>query len=200
VRRLYAQSKANAMELLMTLNHKTALSELSAVLDDISTDSVEHACHMITKANNILLYGCGREGLQMRALAMRLYHLGINASMVADMAAPPLSNGDLFITSAGPGELSTVTALSNVAKRDGATVLFFTATADAPLASIADHVVNIPAQTMATDQSSKAKSVLPMGSIYEGSLFLLFEMMILKLQVLRQEDPEDMRARHTNME
>ena len=33
-----------------------------------------------------MLYGCGREGLQMRGLAMRLYHLGLQANMVGDMA------------------------------------------------------------------------------------------------------------------
>lgn len=184
----------------MTINHKTALSELSTVLDAMSIESVDGACRMIAEAKNVLLYGCGREGLQLRGFAMRLYHLGINASMVADMAAPPLGRGDLFITSAGPGELSTVTALTTVAKRDGASVLFFTATPDAPLSAIADHVVNIPAQTMATDQGRQAASVLPMGSIYEGSMFLLFEMMILKIRDLRRVSPEDMRARHTNME
>jgi len=53
---------------------------------------------------------------------------------------------------------------------------------------------------MATDQGTAASSVLPMGSIYEGAMFLLFEMMILKLQALMPADAADMRARHTNME
>jgi len=184
----------------MTLEHKAALSELSRVLDAIDGESVDEACELITGAKSILLYGCGREGLQLRGLAMRLYHLGIDASMVADMAAPPLGPGDLFITSAGPGELSTVTALTQVAKRDGASVLFFTATPDAPLRHIADQVVTVPAQTMATDQTSNTKSVLPMGSIYEGSMFLLFEIMILRIRERQQVSPDDMRARHTNME
>ncbi|NND91372.1 MAG: SIS domain-containing protein [Granulosicoccus sp.] len=155
---------------------------------------------MIADADTLLLYGCGREGLQMRALAMRLYHLGLNACMVADMAAPPLGNGDLFVVSAGPGELSTVTALTKVARRDGARVLFFTATPDAPATRLADHVVNIPAQTMANDQGESKRSILPMGSIYEGSMFILFEVMILRLQALMNVDADDMRARHTNME
>lgn len=184
----------------MTLDHKTALSELAAVLDNIDTESVDKACHLIASAQSQLLYGCGREGLQMRGLAMRLYHLGLNASMVADMAAPPLGKDDLFIVSAGPGELSTVTALTQVAKRDNAKVLFFTATPNAPLIDVADHTVFIPAQTMANDQQSQKRSILPMGSIYEGSMFVLFEMMILKLQDKMSVNTNDMRARHTNME
>jgi 6-phospho-3-hexuloisomerase len=184
----------------MKSDHKAALSEISTVLDGVVPDSVDKTCHMIAKASTVLLYGCGREGLQMRGLAMRLYHLGINASMVADMAAPPLGKGDLFAVSAGPGELSTVTALMNVAKRDGADVLFFTAMPDAKAASLADHVVNIPAQTMANDQGEARQSILPMGSIYEGSMFILFEMMILELQGILKVNANDMRARHTNME
>jgi len=181
-------------------DHRIALSELSAVLDDIDDSSFETACKMIGDANEILLYGCGREALQMRGLAMRLYHLGCNAGMVADMNAPPLRAGDLFVVSAGPGELSTVTALMQVAERDGAKILFLTAVADAPVTSMADHTLVIPAQTMATDQGDSTQSVLPMGSIYEGALFVLFEMMILRIQALLDVKPEVMRARHTNME
>ena len=39
-----------------------------------------------------------------------------------------------------------------------------------------------------------------MGSVFEGALFVLFEVMVLKLKGLTGETPETMRARHTNME
>jgi len=39
----------------------------------------------------------------MRALAMRLFHLGYDVSVVGDMTAPFLTNGDLLILSVGPG-------------------------------------------------------------------------------------------------
>ena len=55
------------------------------------------------------------------------------------------------------------------------------------------------AQTMANDQGSKA-SVLPMGSLFEGALFVLFEVMVLKLMALKSITYSDMRARHTNLE
>jgi len=181
-------------------NHREAVSELSAVLDAIDDDSCETACKMISDANEILLYGCGREALQMRGFAMRLYHLGCKAGMVADMNAPPLRAGDLFVASAGPGELSTVSALMQVAKSNGAKILFLTAVAKAPAADMADHILVIPAQTMATDQQGDKPSVLPMGSVYEGAMFVLFEMMILRIQALMEVTPEAMRARHTNME
>lgn len=184
----------------MTVDHKKILSELSAVLDGVETRSVDTACRMIAQAKHILLYGCGREGLQVRGLAMRLYHLGCDAGMVAGMNAPPLRQGDLFIVSAGPGELSTVTALMQVARRDGARILFLTATPNAPAAALADHVLSIPAQTMANDQGGEALSVLPMGSLFEGALLVLFEMIVLQLSDMLDVDSAQMRTRHTNME
>ena len=91
----------------MTL-HRTALAELGEVMDAIDPAAIDAACEMIAGAGKTVLYGCGREGLQLRGFAMRLFHLGREVAMVADMTTPPLGPGDLFLTSAGPGELATV--------------------------------------------------------------------------------------------
>ena len=177
-----------------------ALAELSAVASRIDPGGVDAACAMIARARRIVLHGCGREGLQLRGFAMRLHHLGLRVAMQGDMAAPPVGPGDLLVVSAGPGELSTVTALMRVAREAGAEVLFLTAEPETPSAALATRVLSIPAQTMARDRGSAATSVLPMGSVYEGALFLLFEVMVLRLRDLLGVSPEDMRARHTNLE
>ena len=39
-----------------------------------------------------------------------------------------------------------------------------------------------------------------MGSVFEGAMFLVFEVLVLKLRDLLGETAETMRARHTNME
>ena len=63
----------------------------------------------------------------------------------------------------------------------------------------ADLVFHIPAQTMADDRGGTA-SVLPMGSLYEGAMFIAFELVVLALRNRVGENAETMRARHTNME
>jgi 6-phospho-3-hexuloisomerase len=181
------------------MNHMlSALRELESVALALDDAQVEAACQTIAKASKIVLYGCGREGLMMCALAMRLHHLGLTVAMQGDMAAPPLGKGDLFLCSAGPGELSTVTALMGVAKRDGALALMITAEPDKPSPARADQLLVIPAQTMARDQGGT--STLPMGSLFEGAMFLVFEIMVLRLAVILGQTPDQMRARHTNME
>lgn len=175
-----------------------AIAELSDAVAAIDTATVSHACALIAQSGAIMAYGCGREALMLRGLVMRLHHLGLRACMQGDMAAPPLGLGDLFLCSAGPGELATVTALMRVARDAGADVLFLTAERDTPAAALATQVLHIPAMTMARDRT--AASVLPMGSIYEGALFLLFEIMVLDLRDRLGETAATMRARHTNME
>lgn len=175
-----------------------ALSELGSVLDDIRAGDIERAVEMIAETGVIVGYGCGREGLQVQGLVMRLHHLGLKASMQGAMNTPPLGAGDLFLCSAGPGDLSTVTALMTVARKAGARILFLTAEPECNAARMADHVLTVPAQTMARDIGGS--SVLPMGSVYEGALFVLFEIMVLELKQRLGESSESMRARHTNME
>jgi 6-phospho-3-hexuloisomerase len=175
-----------------------ALADLSTAVEAIDPGAINAACALIAGSGAIMGYGCGREALMLRGLVMRLHHLGLRACMQGDMAAPPLGPGDLFLCSAGPGELATVTALMRVARGAGAKVLFLTSEPEAPAAALATQVLHVPAMTMARDRGADA--LLPMGSVYEGALFLLFEIMVLDLRERLGETAETMRARHTNME
>lgn len=177
-----------------------AASEIQSAAARVNPAYVSEMVKVIAAARHIALYGVGREGLMMRALAMRLYHLGLDAHVVGDMSCPPVGVGDLLIVSAGPGDLSTVAALVAVARGAGALTACITAQPTAPVPSACDHVLTIPAQTMADDQTPAPTSVLPMGSVFEGAQFLVFEIIILQLRDLIGATPAAMRARHTNLE
>jgi 6-phospho-3-hexuloisomerase len=153
----------------------------------------------VTSARHLALYGVGREGLMMKAFAMRLYHLGLDAHVVGDMTTPPIGQGDLLIVSAGPGAFSTVLALMHTAKAAGARVAVITAQPQGEAAKQADAVIHLPAQTMANDQGAQV-SVLPMGSLYETAQLIFFELVILQLRDQLGESAASMRARHTNLE
>lgn len=173
-----------------------ALGELGAVVDRLDEAELRATCERLVAARHVMVYGCGREGLMMRALAMRLHHLGLSVSVQGDMAAPPLGRGDVLLVSAGPGWLSTADALMGVARDAGADVVLLTATRAAAVASKASLVLHIPAQTRA----SASDSALPMGSVYEGSMFVLSEAMVHDLARRLGQSAADMEARHTNME
>jgi 6-phospho-3-hexuloisomerase len=183
----------------MTTLYRDAITDLERVFERLDDKEVDLAVRKIASAKRIALYGVGREGLQIKGFCMRLFHLGCHAAMVGDMTTPPVGKGDLLIVSAGPGFFSTVEALMGVAKSAGAQTLLITAQPDGRCAKAADLVLTLPAQTMANDHGAAA-SVLPMGSLYEGAQFVLFEVMILKLRDHLGVSPEAMRANHTNLE
>jgi 6-phospho-3-hexuloisomerase len=176
-----------------------AAREVAEVLERIPAETAERMCDELERAHRIACYGVGREGLMMRALAMRLYHLGLDAHVVGDMSAPPIGVGDLLLVSAGPGAFSTVLALLDVARRAGARTMVVTAQPDGEAPRQADVVVHLPAQTMADDRGPST-SVLPMGSLYEAVQLLFFDVISIRLRERLGEAPEAMRGRHTNLE
>ncbi|KAJ1702220.1 hypothetical protein LUZ63_001999 [Rhynchospora breviuscula] len=159
---------------------------------------------LATLRGRVFVYGVGREGLMMKAFCMRLFHLGLSAHVVGDMTTPPATAGDLLLASAGPGDFSTVSALCRVAENAGSRVVLITAKPDtaSEARSCADSVVFVPAQTMADREDDRIAGEvrLPMGSLYEGALFVLFEMAVIKLAEVIGQSPAEMRARHTNLE
>ena len=178
---------------------KSASDELRDGCAAVSEAEFAVLLEAIASARRIVAYGCGREGLMMRALAMRLYHLGCDVHMQGDMSCPPLGAGDLLLISSGPGRLSTVAALIGQARAGGAKVACITAEPTGPDPQGSDLCLVIPVQTMARDQSAPS-SVLPMGSVFEGAMFLIFELLVLALRPRLGESLETMRARHTNLE
>lgn len=176
-----------------------ALAELEECLGRIDEGQFAELIEILAKAKRICLYGGGREGLMMRALCMRLYHMGLDVHMVADMTTPPVGPGDLLLVSAGPGNISTVQALLGQAHKGGAGTACFTAEPGSPVTQASDFTFIIPAQTMARDTSAPT-SFLPMGSLYEGAQFLLYEILVIRLRDRIGESADSMRARHTNLE
>ena len=176
-----------------------ALSEIGAVFALITDDTAERMCAEILRAHRIACYGVGREGLMMEALCMRLMHLGLDAHVVGDMTATPVAQGDLLLVSAGPGSFSTVLALLGVARDAGARTMAVTAQPNGAAPRIADVVIHLPAQTMADDRSTSA-GLLPMGSLYEAVQLVFFDLVSILLREKTGQSPDQMRARHTNLE
>jgi len=178
---------------------RRALAEIGSVLDGVDAAAVRGMCAEIRAAHRIACYGVGREGLMMKALCMRLMHLGLDAHVVGDMTTPPVGEGDLLLVSAGPGWFSTVDALAGVARDAGARTLVVTAQPGGRVPGAADAVVHLPAQTMADDRGGEP-SLLPMGSLYEAAQLVLFDLVSILLREEMGQAPEEMRGRHTNLE
>ena len=180
-----------------------AVDEVRGALGTGAGAEAERLCDELLQAKRIATYGVGREGLMMRALCMRLMHLGLDAHVVGDMTTPHLGRGDLLVVSAGPGTFSTVNALLGVAREAGARTAVVTAQPDGPAPRSADAVIQIRAQTMADDlpgMDRGASSVLPMGSLYEAAMLIFFDIVSILVRERTGQTMESMRSRHTNLE
>jgi 6-phospho-3-hexuloisomerase len=195
----------NAAATILSLHDMAARAsaEIAAVIAKVDETAASALVDAIAAADRIALYGVGREGLMMKGFAMRLFHLGLDAHVVGDMTTPPLGQGDLLVVSAGPGDFSTVSALIGVARKAGAMTACVTAQPQGEAPRAADLVLHVPAQTMADDLPAgqqQPASILPMGSLYEGVQYVLFELLVLRLREKLGISPAAMRARHTNLE
>ena len=176
------------------------LDELRPGLSAEVLTQIDGLSEALANARRIVCHGVGREGLMMRALAMRLFHLGCDAHVLGEMTCPPVETSDMLLVSAGPGHFATIAALCDTASAAGATVICLTAEPSGAVARSADLTIHLPAQTMAADEGNAATSILPMGSLYEVLMFLFFEILVLDLRERLGVSPEAMRGRHTNLE
>jgi 6-phospho-3-hexuloisomerase len=174
-----------------------ACQDLEAVFSKVETSQLETLSQELLSANRIVCYGVGREGLIMGAIAMRLMHAGFKSYVVGEMVTPPVGEGDVFFTSAGPGHFPTIETLLKVAREARGRTLIVTAQPARASQMPVDVLIHLPAQTMV--DVTAGMSILTMGTHYEAALLLFGDLLILRLLELTNQKREDMYTRYTNM-
>jgi 6-phospho-3-hexuloisomerase len=177
------------------------LAEVTACVCQVSPESVTQAGALMEVASRIFVAGAGRSGLCMRALGMRLMHLGKTVYVVSETTSPSIAAEDLLILGSGSGQTASLLVIAEKARRQGAKTLLFTTDRTSPLAKLADHRVVIPAPSLkhATGECSPM-SVQPLGSLFEQSLFILCDSLILWLKQRMSVSAAQMFERHANLE
>ena len=91
--------------------------------------------------------------------------------------------------------------MAQKAKELGATIILLTTDPESPIGKLADHTVEIPAPSPKIGgDAAPGQSTQPMGSLFEQSLFILLDCLILLLMERRNLTSEQMFARHANLE
>ena len=180
---------------------ETVLEEVTACVRQLSGESLAQAAALIETAPQIFVAGAGRTGLCMRAFAMRLMHLGKTVHVVGETTVPGIKAANLLILGSGSGRTPSLLAMAERARRHGARVLLFTIDAASPLAALADHLVIIPAPSPKAAEGVPAlASAQPMGALFEQSLFVLCDSLILGLMRQAGVGAAQMFERHANLE
>lgn len=177
----------------------TLIREIETVLSQVKQREVESLVGTIVKAERVFLFGAGRVGTATRALAMRLAQLGKTTHWIPDDTTPGIGKADLLIANSGSGGSMSTCNLVSQARSFGATVATITANPKGKIASLADVILTLPAQTFKTDRSAWT-SVLPMGSQFELCLWILQDIIALMLMKELELDETAVSSRHRNLE
>ncbi len=180
---------------------------LNAILDDVSrtlraveASQVAETQAAILAAERVFVAGKGRSGLQMRAFAMRLMHLGLRVHAVDEVTAPAIGAGDLLLIGSGSGRTGSLLRYAEALPATGASLALFTGNPGSPLAALARTVLVIPASNYKAGPRVGGDAVLVMGSLFEHCLGLLCDLLVINLKATLAVDESAMRARHANLE
>ncbi|WML54809.1 6-phospho-3-hexuloisomerase [Neobacillus sp. PS3-12] len=175
------------------------LKELNEVLLRVEQHSVRSFMDSVKKANRIFCVGVGREGLATRAFAMRLMHMGKEVHWIWDDTTPNLQKGDLLILTSGSGEIGHLHYVAEMAKSAKVTIAVVTGTPDRKTPKLADVVLWIPA-CVYKGKDNVVPSIQPMGNLFEQSLLILFDMIIILLTDELNISYLQMSEHHRNVE
>ncbi|WP_411343055.1 6-phospho-3-hexuloisomerase [Paenibacillus sp. WLX1005] len=184
----------------ISLHFRTVLRELEGTLAAIPAEQVEQLAQRILHARKIFTAGAGRSGLMAKALAMRLMQLGLDAYVVGETVTPRASEGDLLIISSGSGETQGLKIMADKAIQAGVELAAVTIFPDSSIGQKASIIVQVPGSPKDPADKGSFETVQPMGSLFEQTILLLFDSLMLHLMSQKGGDTATMFSNHANLE
>jgi 6-phospho-3-hexuloisomerase len=175
------------------------VQELSRTIELISDEEAEELVNKILESNKIFVAGAGRSGFMGKSFVMRMMHMGIDAYIVGETVTANLEPSDLLIIGSGSGETKTLVPIAEKAKNIGGTVAAITISPDSTIGKLADIVVKLPGAPK--DQSTgDYQTIQPMGSLFEQTMLLFYDALILRFMEKKGLDSNKMYGKHANLE
>jgi 6-phospho-3-hexuloisomerase len=161
---------------------------VAGALDAAEIDALVRA---MTDARRIFFSGQGRSGLMIRALAIRLMHVGLTVHVAGEPSTPAIGAGDLLIAvSASAGTKVTLEHM-RVARDSGAGVALVST--KKPDSGNADLLLTLPVR-------SAVPTVQHAGSLFEQAVLLLSDAIAWHLQKKLGVDDRLLNERHANLQ
>ena len=175
------------------------LKEVNSVLKSSNYQDIVKFCDSILSAQRIVLFGAGRVGFVMKSFGMRLSHLGINSYFLTDSNIPRTSPRDLLIVGSGSGNTASVSNIVLLAKQYKLNVICITSNPDSIVAKNSSALILLNCQTKESN-SIERLSLQPMTTIFEQSLYLTLDAIVMLLMNRMNETHHTMLERHNNLE
>lgn len=186
----------------------TITEHVEEVVNSLEKKEVNSLVRRILKAKNVFVYGAGRSGLVARAFAMRLMHLGVNVYVIGAIVTPAIEKGDLVLLVSGSGESTSVVNSAKIAKNVGADVCLITSYPQSSIGKIADYTVTVKGRTkikgekdfLLRQMKGEHYTLAPLGTLFEISVLVFLDSLIVELMGRLKITEDDMRVRHATIE
>lgn len=179
------------------MQSKLIIDELNHSIKTLTDDDVIDLIKKIQQHKRIFVYGTGRSGLMLKAFAMRLMQLGLNAFVVGETTTPSIQKGDLLILASASGETESVNIMAKSALNQGIELAIICASNTSTLAKL--QTPNILLQS-GTKFNQSHVSQQPLGSLFEQMLLIFFDTVILVMSKQQKDCNKDMAQRHASLE
>lgn len=185
----------------MTINELTAraVRDLDNALKLVNPEEVNKLINDILSAKNVYVDAAGRSMLVMRCFAMRLMQIGINSYVVGDTCTPAFSQEDLLIVASSSGETGVTLNVARKVKELGGKVAAFTVKRESSIGKVADDIVQIHGYAHLFANEMK-EPTLPGGCLFEQSVLILSDAIIIPLTEHLGEGTDMIFIRHANLE
>ncbi len=186
----------------------TITEHVENVANSLKKKEVNALVNRILKSKNVFVYGAGRSGLVAKAFAMRLMHLGINVHIIGGEVTPASGKRDLVLLISGSGESTSVVNSAKIAKKVGAKVCVITSYPNSSTSKEADYVVNVKGRTKLKGEKDfllrqlkgEHYTLAPLGTLFEISVLVFLDSLIVELMDRLEITEDDMRVRHATIE
>lgn len=173
------------------------MKELETSANTINEQKLEEVIRKLKEHKRIFVYGTGRSGLMLKAFAMRLMQIGMEAYVVGETTTPSAAEGDLLVLASASGETGSVCMTAESAAKQGVDLIVLTSNPDSALGRIHNPEIIIKS---ATKYAQSDASIQPLGSLFEQMLLIVFDTIILMISREKDGTGADMAKRHASLE
>ncbi|WP_213992433.1 SIS domain-containing protein [Sodalis sp. dw_96] len=170
---------------------RAIVCELDHIRGTLDAEQLNHLADLIHQTSRVFFSGQGRSGLMVKAIAIRLMHIGINVYVAGESNTPAMEKNELLVAVSSSAKTTVTLSHIAAARKAGAKVVLVSST-PAPQIETDFHIL-IPARTeVATEQHA--------GSLFEQSLLIAGDAIAWRIQHLRGQTDADLNKRHANLQ
>ncbi len=189
------------MEDYFKRTYKLILEEIDTSLSEVNEKEVDELISEILVAEKIFVIGAGRMGIMLKAFCMRLNHLGLSSHMVGSLICPPISSKDLLIIASSSGKTTSILAMTEKAVKYNSRIFTITAEPESPISSLSSKILYLKGpSSLYNSHANLDFSSQPMKALFEQSLLVLLDSVLLMLIEKTRQTIEEISSRHANLE